>query len=226
MIVATRDYECELLTRYSLIAGVDEVGRGSLAGPVTVGICVIDRKTGAAPEGLADSKLVRPSYRQTMANAVKTWAVDTQVASSSAQEIDEVGIICALRRAGMRALDSLAQRGIVPDIVLLDGNHDWLTSPNSRGLWGDPEDDWPDLSCPVITRVKADRDCAVVAGASLVAKVHRDAYMAALPDPGYQWAANKGYASPAHMAALVSLGPSDYHRRSWKLPARAESKEQ
>ncbi|OKL50128.1 ribonuclease HII [Boudabousia marimammalium] len=218
MLLASREYELELLEQFPLVLGMDEVGRGAIAGPVSVGVCVVDRDTSEAPAGLADSKLVSASKRGALAEAVATWSVATHVASSPATEIDEVGIIRALRRAGMRALTALAEQEIFPSAIILDGTHDWLTPPEVLDLWAGPEDQWPVSPLPVYMRVKGDRECAVVAGASMVAKVSRDAYMAALPDPGYGWAKNKGYASAGHRAALQKLGVSAYHRQSWKLP--------
>ena len=105
--------------------------------------------------------------------------------------------------------------------MVLDGSHNWLAVPDDllSGLGG--PDYPPPCPAPIRTRVKADASCAVVAAASVIAKVERDRLMAELDDPGYEWSRNKGYASAAHIAALAELGPSAHHRRSWKLPARA-----
>jgi ribonuclease HII len=106
----------------------------------------------------------------------------------------------------------------VPDLVLLDGSHDWLTDPTSDGLLAFAEG--AVVTPPVRTLVKADLKCSSVAAASVLAKVERDAMMAALAPsfPQYGWDVNKGYATPEHLAALTELGASEHHRRSWRLP--------
>lgn len=123
------------------------------------------------------------------------------------------------RRYGSRerALVALA---VQPDLVLLDGSHDWLTRP-PVDLFADAAEF---VAPPVTTRVKADLTCASVAAASVLAKTTRDALMVELAQdhPEYDWAANKGYASPAHQAALRSLGPCVQHRRSWNITEREE----
>ncbi len=202
------------------VASMDEVGRGALAGPVTVGVVVLDLSVRTAPRGLKDSKLLTAEARDRLAPRVASWAPQHAVGHASAAEIDEVGILCALRRAGERALAALPHR---PDVVLLDGSYDWLTkpaptlfdddegSPARRG--GEPR---------VTTRVKADLTCAGVAGASVLAKTARDRIMVELSarHPDYSWQINKGYATPEHRAALRELGPCALHRRSWHLLGR------
>ena len=134
---------------------------------------------------------------------------------SSAAEIDEFGLTAALRLAGHRALEHIAP---VPDVVLLDGSHNWLGAVATT-LLGPP---YPEvLVPPVRTRVKADVTCAAVAAASVFAKVYRDQLVEAMgrETPGYDLEHNKGYATPAHLAALRKLGPSAHHRVSWALPA-------
>jgi ribonuclease HII len=198
-----------------LVAGMDEVGRGSLAGPVSVGVVVVDARTPSAPRGVADSKLLSPAAREALVPALSRWGLARAVGHASAAEIDEVGIMAALRLAGLRAL---AQAVLVVgpvDTVLLDGNYDWLTGVPSLF------DDAPrEIGPRVHVRIKADRTCASVAAASVLAKCERDALMVALADehPAYRWAENKGYASPEHLAALRELGPCVLHRRSWHLP--------
>lgn len=183
------------------VAGMDEVGRGSLAGPVSVGIVVVDAATRRPPEGLRDSKLLSPAAREALVVPIRGWAHSWAVGHAGPAEIDEVGILRALRLAGERALAALPAR---PGAVLLDGNHDWLESQD----------------CALELRVKADVECASVAAASVLAKVARDALMVGLAAefPAYAWHANKGYAAPAHLAALRELGPCREHRRSWRLP--------
>lgn len=198
------------------VAGCDEVGRGALAGPVSVGVALVDlHHVGEPVVGLADSKLLSPRQRDDVAPKVRHWVVSWGVGHATAREIDEVGLTAALRLAGRRALALLDRR---PDLVLLDGRHDWL-SPPSQASW---IDDSPEIAVvpPVVTRVGADRDCASVAAASVLAKVERDRIMIdlAATTPHYRWDVNKGYGSPAHVAALSQYGVDDHHRRSWRLP--------
>ena len=202
-----------------LLAGMDEVGRGSLAGPVSVGVVVVDVTTRSAPKGVADSKLLAPAARTRLLPALGRWGLARAVGHASAAEIDEVGIIAALRLAGTRAMAAVTATVGPVDVVLLDGSHDWLSRPAQADLF--TLDDDPPVPAPrVHMRVKADRTCASVAAASVLAKCERDAMMVdlAAEHPAYRWDENKGYASPEHMAALRELGPSVLHRRSWRLP--------
>ena len=223
-----RRVEKELLQTHNYVGGLDEVGRGALAGPVSVGLAVVGPSTDDAfPDGLADSKQLTARVRTGLVAPVRSWLVDYAVAHSSPAEIDERGIVGALRLAGLRALQGVAERGHAPGVIILDGVADWLTAPQpdllsalERGECPD-EMPRPDASLPtppVRMEVRADARCAVVAAASVLAKVERDALMADLDDPGYRWASNKGYASPAHIKGLTALGASDQHRRSWHLP--------
>lgn len=188
------------------VIGCDEVGRGAIAGPVAVGLCVVDANVGPFPLGLKDSKLLSEKRRELLAPQAAEWVLFSAVGLASAQEVDAFGIIAALGLAGKRALVMVHNAGanIPESVILLDGSHDWLT---------------PALSSPlrVTTRVKADRDCASVAAASVVAKVHRDRLMIEADDtlPGYGWAANKGYGSAGHFAAIEALGATDFHRHTW-----------
>lgn len=221
---AGRELESALADLHGTVAGIDEVGRGCLAGPVTVGVALVDTNVGEAPLGLTDSKALTARARCQLFPQVQSWVRAYALGWASAAEIDQVGIVCALRLAARRALADLEVQGFTPGVVLLDGSHNWLTPPSdllasidSIPLPGSPALD----GLTVHTKVKADRDCAVVSAASVLAKVTRDAHMCALPDPGYDWAKNKGYASRAHIDALGKLGPCDEHRRSWKLPGVA-----
>ena len=210
----TLDVERELLRGGAgLIAGIDEVGRGALAGPVSVGVAVIDHTVGPIPLGLADSKLISAKQRDALVPLLTDWVVAHAVGHAEPGEIDAVGIVAALRRAAIRAL---AQLPVTPDIAILDGSHDWLSRSDDLFAVGE------DVVTPrVHVRVKADRDCAVVAAASVLAKVERDALMVDLDGrfPGYGVADNKGYGSDSHRAAITELGASDMHRRSWNLTA-------
>jgi ribonuclease HII len=205
-----------------LVAGCDEVGRGALGGPVTVGVAVIDvTAVDEPPAGLADSKLLSARRRGELVPVIQAWVLSWGVGHATAGEIDEFGLIAALRRAGRRALGQLDPR---PDIVLLDGHHDWLTAP-PQGSWIHDDDDADPWHPPVMTRVKADRDCASVAAASVLAKVTRDLVMTDLAAafPAFGWELNKGYGSPAHLEALARYGPCEHHRRSWRLPTVVEA---
>ena len=203
---------------YRLLAGMDEVGRGALAGPVSVGVVVIDEVCRTAPAGVRDSKLLSAQARERMVTPIRRWAHAHAVGHASALEIDQIGIIAALRLAGVRALAALP---VVPDLVILDGNHDWLTAPEQVGLLGflQESETSPGRRPPVTTMIKADLRCSSVAAASVLAKVERDTLMVALggEHPAYRWELNKGYAAPEHLAALELLGPCDLHRRSWRL---------
>jgi len=203
---------------HRLLAGMDEVGRGALAGPVSVGVVVIDDVCRSAPVGVKDSKLLSHQMRERMVPKIRRWATAHAVGHASPGEIDRFGIMVALRLAGTRALAALP---VIPDLVILDGNHDWLTDPERVGLLGLLEDGVRIAPCvPVRTMVKADLFCSSVAAASVLAKVERDAMMVALAVevPEYAWQLNKGYSAPEHFAALQAHGPSVHHRRSWRLP--------
>lgn len=198
------------------VACVDEAGRGALCGPVHLGVVLITAETTTAPKGVRDSKLLRPERRQELAPRIRRWTAHG-VGSASAEEIDELGILRAMQLAGRRAISLLP---VVPDCVLLDGHHDYLTDVVPPSLF----DSHPAfLMPPVVTRVKADLSCAGVAAASILAKTERDALMVELAaeHPDYGWHENKGYAAPEHVEALKRLGPTRHHRVSWKLPARA-----
>lgn len=212
-----------LRTGLRLVAGMDEVGRGSLAGPVSVGVVVVDVTTRSAPRGVADSKVLTPAARAALLPALGRWGVARAVGHASPEEIDARGIVAALRLAGTRALRAVVEQVDHVDAVVLDGSHDWLTPP-AADLFGTQDDlfDAPrGWRAPAVhLRVKADRSCASVAAASVLAKCERDALMVAQAarHPQYRWEENKGYAAPEHLAALREHGPSPLHRQSWRLP--------
>ncbi len=205
---------------YPLLAGMDEVGRGALAGPVSVGVVLVDEVCRTAPRGVQDSKLLTASARAALAPKIRRWASAHGVGHAWPAEIDRVGIIAALRLAGTRALAALPRS---PDLVVLDGNHDWLTPPQQDGLLAFADGAGP-LTPPVLTMVKADLRCSSVAAASVLAKVARDELMIELASrhPAYGWSQNKGYAAPGHREALTEHGPCVEHRRSWRLPGVAD----
>ena len=214
----TLDFENNLFSRGAkLIAGMDEVGRGCLAGPVSVGVAVISIENINPPENLADSKLLTHEQREELLPLVKTWVKDYAVGHASNNEIDEIGLTRALRRAGRRALVQLVTK---PDHLILDGKHNWLMPEKETQNMFEQEFDDGSLSVDlkIITQIKADLTCASVAAASIVAKTTRDQMMAELSKefPNYFWAENKGYAAPEHLEAIKSFGATKYHRVSWK----------
>ena len=194
-----------LRSGHAVVVGCDEVGRGAIAGPVAVGMTAIDQRRRRIPDGLRDSKMLSQARREALAPVAARWAVHSAVGLAGPEEIDDVGIIVALGRAGARALAALCQAVELTDaVILLDGSHDWLT----RAI---------DVEVAVITRVKADQDCGSVAAASVLAKVHRDRLMIEAHDgaPVYGWSGNKGYGSSAHLAAIAEHGAHMWHRHTW-----------
>jgi len=180
-----------------VVVGMDEVGRGSWAGPVTVAAVV------PAPEhlrGVRDSKQLLPHQRTQVAADVREWALAIGVGHASHEECDGLGMTVAQRVAGHRALQMLAAQGYEPDRVILDGNHDYLR-----------------LGARCTLVIKGDASVLAVAAASCVAKVTRDAMMHEEAEhyPPYDFESNVGYPSPVHKAALRGYGPSAIHRRSW-----------
>ncbi len=211
-----------------LVAGMDEVGRGALAGPVSVGVVVVDAATRTAPQGLTDSKLLTAGARELLVPQVRRWGVAWAVGHAGPAEIDAHGIVAALRLAGRRALAQVRRTcGGDIDVVLLDGSHDWLSRPQAdlfEAVAHDPDAE-PGAGDPAVrTLVKADLQCSSVAAASVLAKVERDGLLARLARqyPAYAWDQNKGYSAPAHLDALRRLGPTPQHRRSWNLRVLAE----
>ncbi|GAA4031089.1 ribonuclease HII [Arthrobacter methylotrophus] len=202
----------------TLLAGVDEVGRGALAGPVSVGIAVVDLRDHGLLADVRDSKLLKAVDRERLEPLVRAWAVASAVGHASSAEIDALGIVGALRLAGTRAWFEILATGVHPDLVLLDGSHNWL-SPQIQGSLFDAEPSGPACEAPVHTRVKADMSCLSVAAASVLAKVARDRIMVELHEeyPAFGWNENKGYATFSHRAAIRSSGPTRYHRTSWNL---------
>lgn len=189
-----------------LVIGMDEVGRGAIAGPVAVGLSIVDVGTRTAPEGLKDSKLLAEAKREELQPKVARWVRHAAVGLASNERIERIGIIAALGLAARRAIDAIRDEGVdlTGAVVLLDGSHDWLTPAIDGAI-------------PVTMRVKADRTCAAVAAASVLAKVHRDRLMidSDAVHPGYVWTSNKGYASAEHYAGIERVGASPLHRWSW-----------
>ncbi len=208
-------YERALLKRGEVVVGLDEVGRGALAGPLTVGAVVLTEVT-RAPRGLTDSKLLTPAEREALVAPLERWATDWSLGSASSLEIDRWGLRLALAVAATRAIDGLS---VVPTHALMDGPLNLLDAPLRLE---DQFNDAPDLRYAGIahtTLIKGDSRSATIAAASVLAKVQRDRTMVGLADefPVYGWDANKGYGVPYHLAALVDEGPCCYHRMTWRL---------
>ncbi|MFT4245671.1 MAG: ribonuclease HII [Micrococcaceae bacterium] len=186
---------------YRLVAGMDEVGRGCLAGPVMVGVTVIGVNGQPEFEGLKDSKQMTVKARERLAPVIQE-TLACAVGEATADEIDKYGITEALRISGVRALQKLV---ILPEIIILDGTHNWLGKGESFPL--------------VHTQPKADTTSVTAAAASVVAKVTRDKYMETLAYeyPDYLWQKNKGYGTKAHKEAIKEFGVTEYHRKTWKL---------
>ena len=182
-----------------LICGVDEAGRGPLAGPVYAAAVILDPARPVA--GLADSKTLTPRQRETLALEVRLRAVAWAVASASVEEIDTLNILQASLLAMRRAVEQLA---VTPQQVLVDGLHR------------------PQLKIPVRAIVKGDATVAEIAAASILAKVARDTEMLELHQqhPQYGFDRHKGYPTSAHLAALREHGASAVHRRSF-APVRS-----
>jgi ribonuclease HII len=209
-------YERKLLSRGEIVVGIDEVGRGALAGPLMVGaVVVVDDYV--APEELDDSKLLTSERREALVEPLKEWAADWSLGTASAQEIDAWGLRLALAVAATRALTGLK---LAPTHALIDGSFNLLRSPLDIGFGVEPPPElcYSRLACTTI--VKGDQKCASIAAAAVLAKVSRDLLMVELHErfPEFGWSANKGYGAPEHLVALRNRGPSTEHRRSWKLP--------
>ena len=187
------------------IAGIDEVGRGPLAGPVVAAVAVIDRTMAKRKllRLINDSKKLVREARETAYEAmVASGIVQFAVAEASVEEIDRINILQATFLAMRRALQALAEQ---PEVVLIDGNQ----VP-------------PRLGCRAETIVGGDARSYSIAAASIFAKVTRDRYMCRLAEsfPGYGWETNVGYRSRAHLRALNDLGPTTHHRRSFAPVAK------
>jgi ribonuclease HII len=176
------------------VAGVDEAGRGPLAGPVVAAAVVLP--TSGFPSGIADSKRLSANARERLSAQIKDAAVAYAIAEASVEEIDELNILHATMLAMRRAVEML---DVVPSQVLVDGNR------------------CPKLSVPARAIIKGDATNLSIGAASILAKVHRDALMIVMDSqfPGYGFARHKGYPTAAHLAALRELGACSEHRRSF-----------
>lgn len=184
------------------LAGIDEVGRGAWAGPVTVGIAVADREAlSLFPAGVRDSKMLSPKRREKLFPFLLEAVCDFGVGHASPDECDRHGMTEAQKIATQRAF---AQLRFQPDLCIADGLVNFVGARE------------------VILRVGADRDVRLVAGASILAKVTRDRLMIDYEGlyPGYGFADNKGYPSPVHILALGQMGMTAIHRKSWSFADR------
>ena len=179
-----------------IVVGIDEVGRGPLAGPLAAGAVVLPPEPRLA--GLDDSKRIAPAERERIAVEIKQHAIAWAVAYVEPADIDAHGMSASLRKAFSSAIRMIEDSGVSVDVVLIDGNP----------IHCDPRE---------ICIVKGDATCASIAAASIVAKVERDALMERLDEryPGYGFASNKGYASEEHADAIRRLGLSPVHRASF-----------
>jgi ribonuclease HII len=177
-----------------LIAGVDEVGRGCLAGPVYAGAVVFDRRV--ALPGLDDSKALLPEVRESLAFRIREVAQGAEVGAATAAEVDAIGIVAATLLAMRRALELLRGAGLLPSLVLVDAMR------------------VPGLEIAQRAYVHGDRRVAAIAAASIVAKVARDARMDDLERrfPVYGFGSHRGYGTPEHLSALRRHGPCPEHR--------------
>lgn len=210
---------------YRYVGAVDEVGRGSLAGPVSVGMVVIDIESVTEYPELRDSKMLEPQVRESMVEAIRSWAVGHGVGHATPAEIDRLGITAALRLAGTRAA---AQCAIQAQAALVDGSYDWLSAKEADLFDLLKADTEPSgLQIPVRTLIKGDMTCQAIAAASILAKVERDGIMtaAAQTHPHYGWEVNKGYATASHRAAITEHGPCALHRMSWRLTSETKKTE-
>ncbi len=189
------------MSKVRLVAGVDEAGRGALAGPVVAAAVILPDEIDLPPL-LKDSKLLTAQQREEMARWIRRHALAWAVASASVEEIDRLNILQATVVAMHRALAKLHPQ---PEKILVDGNYFK-----------------PFRSIPHQCIVGGDRHVPAIAAASILAKVTRDALMTRLAQqyPDYLWDQNKGYATPTHKEAIRRLGRTPYHRRSFKIQWR------
>lgn len=192
---------------FQCVAGLDEVGRGPLAGPVVAAAVVLPREF-KYPD-IKDSKLLSPKQRLAVAPVIRELALSWSIGIVEVEEIDRINILKASLLAMAHALKGLAR---VPDYLLIDGTH------KIPGEFLEPSDSVASAQPLQRPIVKGDRRCVSIAAASILAKIARDQIMVELDKdyPGYGFGQHKGYGSAAHLAALRRLGPSAVHRRSFK----------
>jgi ribonuclease HII len=176
------------------IAGIDEAGRGPLAGPVVAAAVILD--PARRVRGLRDSKVMTPEQRESVAADIRSRAIAWAFAASDVGEIDAMNILRATLLAMRRAVEALS---VQPIEALIDGDH------------------CPQLACPAYAIIKGDRDVPAISAASIIAKTARDAMLTALDReyPMYGFARHKGYGTPEHLAALDLHGPCPHHRKTF-----------
>jgi len=187
------------------VGGVDEVGRGAWAGPVSVGVAVVSAGSGRRlPRGVRDSKQLTPFEREALFEPLSRACVSFGVGHASNEECDELGMTAAQRLAARRALEQLP---VVPDVLLVDGRFDFLTDQEAE----------PSGLPPVRMLVRGDASSKAIASASVLAKVTRDRIMALESEhyPWYGFERNRGYPAPLHKMALATWGCTPLHRKSW-----------
>ncbi len=198
----TDELERSLSKNINLVCGIDEVGRGAWAGPLVMAAVV---PGDGVIEGVRDSKKVSEKNRIRLAQEIALWAKGIGIGVVDNREIDEIGMARALRECSLRALADLEELDLFAKHILLDGHYDFIQSSKYE----------------VTTVVKGDDKSHLIAAASIVAKVHRDTYMAsehvAGKYPDFCFEKNKGYPSPDHKNALKNDGPTEFHRVSWKI---------
>jgi ribonuclease HII len=179
---------------HEVVVGLDEVGRGAWAGPLSIGAAVLPRDRRV--NGVRDSKQLSEARREELFDRIGDWCSTWSVGHVSHRECDELGMSEAQRLAARRALDGL---GVEPDVVLVDGKWDFVGNGRTRMI------------------VKGDAKVLSIAAASVLAKVTRDRMMRADAEhyPGFDFDRNKGYPCPRHQIALRGYGPTPIHRRSW-----------
>jgi ribonuclease HII len=192
--VAITQFSRDFLAQYQYVAGVDEVGRGPLAGPVVTAAVILDPARPIA--GLADSKKLSEKRREEIAEEIKEKALAWAIGRAEVEEIDQINILQATMQAMSRAVQYLS---VQPDFVLIDGNR------------------CPELTCPSEAVIKGDENVEEISAASILAKVTRDAEMKEMDKmyPGYGLARHKGYPTKVHIEALSELGITPIHRRSF-----------
>ncbi|MDB5719031.1 MAG: ribonuclease [Sphingomonas bacterium] len=184
------------------VIGVDEAGRGPLAGPVVAAAVLLNRRK--VPKGINDSKKLCAKRREDLCAALRLVAT-VGVGIATVEEIDRINIYHATMLAMTRAVEALAEHGVAPAMILVDGN----ALPK-----------WHHVATAIVS---GDALCLSIAAASIIAKHERDTMMLEYDraHPGYGWASNKGYGTVDHRAALMRLGPSPLHRRSFAPVAQA-----
>ena len=210
----TLEHERKLFS-LGVVAGLDEVGRGALAGPVMVGAVALSTEK-EVPLQLRDSKELTPKRREQLAPMLREWVDEWAIGSASNIEIDAWGIRLALAVAADRAIGELSQ---VPSHLMIDGPLNLLHAPSNvpMGVALPPPSRFRNV--PATMLVKGDQISAAIAAAAVLAKVERDHLMMKLAEefPDYGWDGNKGYGSIGHREAIARCGPSPYHRVSWNL---------